>query len=180
MSGRGSKEGIIINKRKQGETPEGLAKLEALAPRMTDAELAAAMGIARTTLYKWLKKEGSHIGDAVTHARGGPDAQAVNKEVEGALLKKALGYTVVLKKAFKVREVKFDAQGKRVKETEKLVYGEDQVHVPADTAAQRFWLTNRDGERWKNKQEIEGTVRGESVEDYLRRKAEEAGDGEEL
>jgi transposase-like protein len=170
--------------------PEGQARLRDLAAVLPDAELAQAMGIARSTLRVWMKKYGE-IGNAVERARAAGKAADVciraeaetegetDREVEAALLKKCLGYTVTLQKAFKVREVLFDEAGKRAKETEKLEYGEEALHVPADTAAQRFWLTNRDPARWKNRQEFEGKVTAGSVEEYLQKLAEN-GDGEEL
>jgi transcriptional regulator with XRE-family HTH domain len=174
--------------------PEGLARITELAAAMPDKELAQAMGIARSTLQVWMKKHGG-IHDAVTRARAaaeaadacikagaepdGETAGEAGREVEAALLRKCLGYTVTLQKAFKVREVLFDEAGKRVKETEKLEYGEETLHIPADTAAQRFWLTNRTPARWKNRQEIEGTVTTGSVEEYLQKLAEN-GEGEEL
>lgn len=155
--------------------PEGKAELSKLAVIHTDEELADAMGITRQTLYKWIKKYGD-IGDAITRARTGADAQAINKDVEASLLKKSLGYTIPLKKAFKVREVKYDKNGKRVSEKERIEYAVEEMHVPADTAAIRFWLTNRDSERWKNKQEIDGNITSGSVEEYLKKLAEEGGE----
>ncbi len=174
--------------------PEGLAKIRSLAASLPDAELARAMGITRSTLQVWMKKHGG-ISDAVKHARAAAEAadalikaetepeaeppRETDREVEAALLRKCLGYTVTLQKAFKVREVLFDGAGRRVKESEKLEYGEEALHIPADTAAQRFWLTNRDPARWKNRQEFEGKVTAGGVEEYLQKLAEN-GEGEEL
>jgi quinol monooxygenase YgiN len=159
--------------------PEGLRQIEAWAPTLSDRELSDAMGIACQTLCKWMKKYGD-IGDTITRARKDTRAQAVNKQVEAALLNKCLGYTVTLEKTFKVREVTYDEQGKRLKETEKLEKGCDQVHVPADTAAQRFWLTNRMPEEWRNKQDVQTTIASGGVEAYLKQLTEAGKAGEEM
>ncbi|NCB52218.1 MAG: hypothetical protein EOM54_10095 [Clostridia bacterium] len=159
------------------QTAEGLSKLAEWAPKLTDVELYKAMEITKSTFYAWLDKY-SDISDAITRARTGAEAQAINKDVEAALLKKSLGYTVPLRKAFKVKEVRYDKNGKRVSEKERIEYAVEEMHVPADTAAIRFWLTNRDGERWKNKQDIEGSITTGTIEEYL--KGLEAAGGEEF
>lgn len=156
-------------------TPEGLERVEEMAARLTDVEMARAMGISPSTFYAWFSRY-PEISEAVTRGRAGAQAHANNEQVEESLLKKALGYTVQVKKTFKVRKVTYNKDGRRQKETEELKVGYDEVHVPADTAAIRFWLTNRMSERWKNKADLEANVTSSSVEDYLRQLAESGGD----
>ena len=78
--------------------------------------------------------------------------EVVDIEVENALLKKAMGYNVEVKKTFKVRIVDYDQDtGKKIMEREELQTGVDEVHIPADTTAQIFWLKNRRPESWRDK-----------------------------
>ena len=67
---------------------------------------------------------------------------------------KALGYNVPLRKAFKVKEVIYE-NGKRLKETERIEYANEEMHISADTTAQIFWLKNRKKKEWRDKIEYE-------------------------
>jgi len=46
-----------------------------------------------------------------------------------------------------------ETTGRKIREEEELREGYDQVHVPADTTAQIYWLNNRKPEKWRQKQE---------------------------
>ena len=59
-------------------------------------------------------------------------------EVENALLKKALGYTITLHK-------------QKVTKDGDVVDTEEEMHVPPDTTAQIFWLKNRKTNKWRDK-----------------------------
>lgn len=73
-----------------------------------------------------------------------------NSRVERALVRRACGYKVALRKTFKVKRVEYDPDtGKKVAEVETLVPGTDEVHVPADLRASAYWLNNRDPQHWK-------------------------------
>ncbi|MCG4280900.1 transposase, partial [Lacticaseibacillus saniviri] len=70
----------------QWQTPEGLAQLEGWArDGLTDEQIAKNIGIRRTTLYDW-KKKYSDISDALKKGK-----EVVDRQVENALLKRALG-----------------------------------------------------------------------------------------
>lgn len=128
-------------------TPDGLMLLEAWArDGLSDEQIARKIGISRSTLSAW-KVSYSDISDAL--ARG---KEPVDVEVENALHKLALGYTVPVQKTFKVKRVFFDAMGRRC-EAEELAVGYDEVHVPANVNAQKFWLANRKPETWREKVE---------------------------
>ena len=102
---------------------------------LTDEQIAKNIGINRTTLYDWKKKE-TNIADALKKGK-----EVIDFEVENALLKKALGYTITIK------EEKLDKDG--------CVHTlEKDVHIPPDTTAQIFWLKNRKKEQWREKVEI--------------------------
>ena len=130
---------------------EGLLKLEAWArDGLTNEQIASNIGISRKTLQEWCIKY-SDISDTLKKGKDVADIQ-----VENALFKKAIGYTVSLKKTFKVKCIEYDENtGKKISEREELVEGFDEMHIPADTTAQIFWLKNRLPEKWKDKKDIE-------------------------
>ena len=80
---------------------------------LSEEQIAKNRGIGRTTLYEWKQKE-PNIANTIKKGK-----EVVDFEVENALLKKALGYNVPLRKAFKVKEVIYE-NGKRLKETERI------------------------------------------------------------
>ena len=113
-------------------TPEGLIKLEGWArDGLTDEQIAKNIGINRDTLYRW-KKAYPDFSDALKKGK-----EVIDRQVENALLKRALGYTY--------EEVTFegDVEVKRVIK-----------QVVPDTTAQIFWLKNRKPEDWRDKREI--------------------------
>lgn len=130
-------------------TKEGLLKIEAWArDGLTDEQIANNIGISRKTLSEWKVKH-SDISDTLKKGK-----EVVDIEVENALLKKALGYNAEVRKRFKVKEVYYDEEGRRC-EKERLEVGIDEVHIPADTTAQIFWLKNRKPNDWRDKRETE-------------------------
>ena len=123
----------------------------------TTKEVASKLGIAYSTFRNYLNagKAGderySALSASFTRACVRPDA-----EVTAALFRKTQGYNAQIKKHYKVKRIQFDAQtGKKVAEIEELVEVFDEVHVPADTTAQMFWLTNRIPEEWKYKRTVD-------------------------
>lgn len=98
---------------------------------LTDEQIAKNIGINRTTLYDWKKKE-VNIADALKKGK-----EIIDFEVENALLKRALGYEY---------EEETYENGILTKKVKK--------HVPPDTTAQIFWLKNRQVKKWRDKVEI--------------------------
>lgn len=127
-----------------------LTLLEAWArDGLTDEQIANNIGISRSTLFEWRKKN-QDISNALKKGK-----EVVDIEVENALYKKALGYNVLLKKTFKLKKIEYNNDGKKIKEYEELVDGYDETHIPADTTAQIFWLKNRNPRKWRDKVEVE-------------------------
>lgn len=117
---------------------------------LTDEQIAHNMGVAYSTLRLWKDKH-SAISAALKKSK-----EVVDTEVENALYKKALGYNAEIKKTFKIKCVDYDPDtGKRIREYEELQIGIDEVHVPADTTAQIYWLKNRKPEQWRDRQDVE-------------------------
>ena len=131
----------------------------------TAKDIAANLHIAYSTFRKYLD-EGQE-GDERYAALSAAFAQACevpDEQVETALFKSCLGYNAQVVKHYKLKSVEYDPDtGKRLREVESLVEAHDEVHVPANTAAQMFWLTNRRSSRWKYKpQETDDDKGGES------------------
>lgn len=102
---------------------------------LTDEQIAKNIGISRASLYEWKKKE-VDIFDALKKGK-----EVIDFEVENALLKRALGYTIT------IEEEKLDKYG----DVHTL---KKDVHVPGDTTAMIFWLKNRRKEQWREKVEV--------------------------
>lgn len=130
--------------------PEGLLKIEGWArDGLIDEQIAYNIGITRETLSQW-KNKYSDISDALKKGK-----EVVDRQVENALLKRALGY--------KYEEIKTEKteEGKKVTVTVKEV-------VP-DTTAQIFWLKNRKPDQWRDKRDIEhsGEIGGVVIVDDI-------------
>ena len=129
---------------------------------LTDEQIAKNMGIAPSTLYEW-KKKSKEFSESLKKGK-----EIVDFEVENALLKKALGYTITLNKQ------KVTKDGDVVDITE-------EVHVPPDTTAQIFWLKNRKPNTWKDKVETdedkEAVANASQVIAKIRKVAQEYTDG---
>lgn len=118
-------------------TPEGLLKIEGWArDGLTDEQISEKMGINRRTLTDWKSK---YDPISLTLKRG---KEVVDRQVENALLKRALGY--------EYEEVKEKFEGNVM--TERTV---TKKEVIPDVTAQIFWLKNRKRETWADRQNIE-------------------------
>lgn len=140
-------------------TEEGLIKLEGWArDGLTDEQVAHNIGIARGTLYDW-KNRYPDIDDALKRGK-----EVIDRQVENALLKRALGYEYEEVKQI----IEQDNDGKDKKKIEKT----KKIIVP-DTTAQIFWLKNRKPAEWRDKQEIQHsgdldiTTKADAIKDYL-------------
>lgn len=145
--------------------PDGLLKLEGWArDGLTDEQIAKNMGIALSTLKLW---KNGHPAILAALKRG---KEVIDIEVENALLNKAMGFKVTVKKSYKVKDVEYD-NGRKVKESERIEMVDEEQYIPPDTTAQIFWLKNRKPAEWRDKQNIEHTGKdGEAL------KVELAGD----
>lgn len=130
-------------------TPEGLLLLEGWArDGLTDRQIAKNMGISYSTFRAW-RDTYPALSAPLKKSK-----EIADLEVENALHKKALGYTTEVKKTFKCRVVEYDPEtGKKLREYEELRTGIDEVHVPADTLAEIYWLKNRRPDKWRDKPE---------------------------
>ena len=145
----------IGRKGKYGEwlTPDSLTRLTGWArDGLTDDQIAAKMGVCRTTLYDWYNR----YPDILNAIKKGKEP--VDTQVENALLRRALGYDY----EETVTEIEDLGGGKTKKHVRKVTR-----HVAPDTTAQIFWLKNRRPDRWRDKVEQVQTVGNELLESLM-------------
>ena len=105
-------------------TNEGLTLVEGWARTgLNDEQIAKNLGIAVGTIYEW-KNRFPEFAEALRKGK-----EVVDFEVENALLKSALGYTVT--------------------ENDKEKY------VPPNPTAIIFWLKNRKPDVWRDRKDID-------------------------
>lgn len=115
--------------------PDKLILLEGWAREgLLDGQIAKNMGISEATYYLY-KKNHPEIKEALRKGK-----EVVDFEVENALYKRAIGYTI------RITEQKIDKEG--------CVHDcERDLHIPGDVTAQIFWLKNRKRMQWRDKVE---------------------------
>ena len=114
-------------------TKDGLIKIQGWArDGLVDEQIAENMGIGYSTLQTWKNK----YQDIQSALKKGKDV--VDREVENALFKRAMGY--------KYDEVTYEG-GEETRRVTK--------EVAPDTTAQIFWLKNRKPAEWRDKQNID-------------------------
>mgnify|MGYP001370478330 CR=1 FL=1 len=117
-----------------------LKEIEAWARNgLTDEQIAKNLGIAYSTFRKY-RDEHSALSASLKKGK-----EVVDIEVENALLKRALGYDYE-----EIKTLIEEVDGKKKKKVEKVTR-----HVPADVSAGIFWLRNRKGFVWSNRDAIE-------------------------
>lgn len=120
-------------------TDEGILKIEGWArDGLTDKQIAHNIGVTEQTLNNWKNKYPS-LFESLKRGK-----EVVDRQVENALLKRALGYNYE-----EVTEEESEDGFKR-----KVVY----KHVSPDTTAQIFWLKNRKPAEWRDVKQIDGNV----------------------
>ena len=110
---------------------EGLLLIEGWArDGLTDKEIALKIGIGITTFYEWQKKY-PKFRESLKKGK-----EVIDRQVENALLKRALGYSY--NEITKIT----DDEGRT---TRKVI----TKQVIPDTTAQIFWLKNRKPDEWR-------------------------------
>jgi hypothetical protein len=105
---------------------------------LTDEQIAYNVGISRSTLNSW-KDKYSDISDTLKRGK-----EVIDRQVENALLKRALGYEYTETTREYIPELD------EMKTTKKVT-----KQVAPDTTAQIFWLKNRKPDKWRDKREVE-------------------------
>lgn len=131
-------------------TEDGLTKIQGWArDGLIEKQIAKNMGVAESTLRNW-KNVFPEIAEALRKGK-----EVVDREVENALFKSALGFMQKVKKPVRIREVEYDPKsGKKIRESEKWVQVEEEIYVPPQVTAQIFWLKNRKPDQWREKNDL--------------------------
>ena len=120
-------------------TEEGLMKIEGWARDcLTDKQIAENIGVAYSTFRDWIKR---FPALSAPLKRG---KEVIDRQVENALLKRALGYEYV-------------ETTKELTDLGLTVTKQVTKQVAPDTTAQIFWLKNRKPQEWRDKKETEVT-----------------------
>ena len=109
---------------------------------LSNEQIAHNMGITFQTLYKWQDKY-SELREALKKGK-----EVVDREVENAMLKRALGYDYE-------EVVQRPVVDKETGETEMRVVQRVNKHVAPDVTAQIFWLKNRKPDEFRDKRDVE-------------------------
>lgn len=121
-------------------TPEGLLKLEGWArDGLTEKQIAHNIGISEQTLNVWKNKYTS-LSESLKKGK-----EVVDRAVENALLKRALGYSYT--------ETTRELVGTKIIVTKEVI-----KEVQPDTTAQIFWLKNRRPDIWRDRKDLEAKV----------------------
>lgn len=123
---------------------------------LKDQEIADRIGIHISTLCEW-KNSYPQIDEALKKGK-----EIIDSEVEEALIKSALGYTV---------------QEKKITELPDGTYKKElsEKHIPPNITALIFWLKNRRSAAWRDKQKEEiDTTMIDKLDEYLKEVKEDA------
>lgn len=131
-------------------TEDGLIKIQGWArDGLIDKEIAHNIGIGYSTLREW-KNVYPEIGEALRKGK-----EVVDRIVENALYKSAIGFMQKIKKPVRIKEVEYDPKtGKKVRESEKWVQVEEEIYIAPQVTAQIFWLKNRKPDQWREKNDL--------------------------
>ena len=133
--------------------PEGLLKIEGWArDGLTEKQIAHNVGITEQTLNVW---KNSYPSFSESLKRG---KEVVDRMVENALLKRALGYSY----KETTRELVVD---KTTGEAEIKITKVVEKEVVPDTTAQIFWLKNRKPNEWRDKRNSDDLDNVSNVDD---------------
>ena len=131
-------------------TEDGLLKIQGWArDGLIEKQIAKNMGVAASTLRNW-KNVFPEIAEALRKGK-----EVVDREVENALFKSAIGFMQKVQKPVRIREVEYDPKsGKKIRESEKWVQVEEEIYIQPQVTAQIFWLKNRKPDEWREKNDL--------------------------
>ena len=123
--------------------PEGLLKIQGWArDGLSDKQIAHNIGITQTTLYEWQKRF-PELSEALKKGK-----EVVDREVENALLKRAMGYEYT-------EVTQEPVTDKDTGVTEMRVTKRVTKQIVPDVTAQIFWLKNRKPEEFRDKRDVD-------------------------
>jgi len=120
---------------------------------LIDEQISKNLGVAYSTFREY-KDKYSALSAALKRGK-----EVIDREVENALLKRALGYNY--DEVTKERLIKKDVKGDPMTDLHGFPIAEMVTtkivtkQVVPDTTAQIFWLKNRKPDNWRDKQQVE-------------------------
>ncbi|MDT2824361.1 CII family transcriptional regulator [Vagococcus lutrae] len=140
-------------------TPEGLLKIEGWArDGLTDKQIAQNIGVNERTFTRWKSDHPSIMSVLKT------GKEVVDRQVENALLKNALGFEYEETKTI----IEISPDGEKKQRVEKI-----KKYSPPNPTSQIFWLKNRKPAEWRDRRETEITGNlnvaniATEIDDYL-------------
>lgn len=121
----------------------------------TDLELAEFFGVDVRSVYRW-KHEHEEFCQALIVGK-----EALDIRVERSLYQRAVGYSFNSEKIFHYQGA--------------ITRADTIEHVPPDPGAAMLWLKNRQGDRWRDKTEVQHSATGELAEIIAGRRARVSG-----
>lgn len=106
--------------------------LELTAKGKTNQQMADIVGVAESTIRHWMSMD-FEFSAAVKELK-----QDADELVEASLLKRSIGYDVI-----DTEDIK--------NEDDQIITLEKKRHIPADPTSIKFWLTNRQREKYTDK-----------------------------
>lgn len=148
---------------------EGLLRIEGWAKDgLTEAQIAECMEISYSQFRRWKDEpRAQQFRDVLKNSK-----EVVDRKVENALLKRALGYDY--EEVINERVVDYDATtgipiGSHMEETKRTL-----KHMPPDATSMIYWLKNRKYMVWRDKHEVENTDAIERLDAILAKIENEA------
>ena len=125
--------------------PENLEKVKRMASneKLSIAQIAKKMKISARTFYRWLE-DYEEFKEAFEEGR-----ETVDGKVETSFIKMCIGYKETVIKPQKIKRTEFDERGRKI-EYEEFIDVKEEVYIKPDVGAQKFYLTNRKPEDWRN------------------------------
>lgn len=148
---------------------EGLLRIEGWAKDgLSEPQIAECMEISYSTFNRWkVKPECDNFREVLKNSK-----EVVDRKVENALLKRALGYDY--EEIINERVIDYDPttglpRGSHMEETKRL-----KKHMPPDATSMIYWLKNRKYMIWRDKHEVENTDAIERLDAILAKIENEA------
>jgi len=122
----------------------------------TDKDLADFFKVEEKTINNW-KKDHIEFLQSINNGK-----EIADMEVAQSLYRGAIDRTIPKQQAIKVKEIIYE-NGKKVAEKERVEIVELEEVIPSDFRNAQFWLRNRKSDKWRDKQDVDVTTNGESI-----------------
>lgn len=113
----------------------------------TDKEIGDFFNVDERTINNW-KIEYPDFFQSIREGKELADMKVVN-----SLLESCHDRMIPTQQAFKVKNVNYNKDGKRI-ESEDVMVVDVMTGVPANDRSIQFWLKNRHPDKWRDKQEV--------------------------